>query len=135
MSVFPTLNMVYCTHLSGLLGHFPPHSLPFFLASPIPSISTGFLVLSRPTRVYNLLISKLGCMVTPCWGRVVAWLLPTGATGREGVLQGYFSLGKLVSWLLPTGVVDFRVSPRWGTEWVAWLLPAQGEVGCMVTPH
>ena len=76
---------------------------------------------------------KLGCMVTPHWGRGwVAWLLPTGG---EGGLHGYSPLGERVG---------FMVTSCWGSCF--WLLSAgevgfQGffplgeRVGCMVAPH
>ena len=99
-------------------------------------------MLSGPTWVFGL-VSKLGCMVTPCSGRGwVAWLLPAGG---EGGLHGYSPLGERVG---------CRVTSRWGSwfygyfllgKLVSGLLPAGGEgglhgysplgerVGCMVT--
>ena len=121
MLVFPTLNMVYSTHLSGLLGHFPPHSLPFFLTSPIPSISTGFPVLSRPTWVYDLVISKLGCMVTPAGGRVGCMVTPHW--GRECIAR-----------LLLTGEVGLMVTSHWGSWFQGFSLLGE-RMGCMVTPR
>ena len=60
-------------------------------------------MLSGPTRVFGP-VSKLGCMVTPCWGK--------------GGLYGYFLLGKM----------GFMVIPRWGTGWVLWLLHAGKKI-------
>ena len=101
---------------------------------------------------YSPLGERVGCMVTPHWGRGwVAWLLTTGG---EGGLHGYFPLGKFVLWLLPTGrgvgcMVTFcweswfhgyyplggvlslfyGYSPLAERGWIAWLLPAGREGG------
>ena len=113
-------------------------------------------MLSGSTWVYGL-VSKLGCLVSPCWGESGSfWFLPIGG---EGGRFGYSPLGSCsFHWAAWFQLLLSRLwSSRWGSlfhvtpplgervgemvmvfllgKLVSWCCPMGERVGHMITPH